>query len=148
MASLLSFEVPLKSSDPFLLDFHSPSLLPLYSHFQSLTVSRLASHWYKEIEYSITSVVVLPVLSATSHALPTLKCLSHKRFINNVWDFDMVYVVPGYRSWGPGSDSRRYQIFWEVVGLKRGSLSLVSTTEELLKRKNSGTGLAKPRLRP
>jgi hypothetical protein len=25
-----------------------------------------------------------------------------------------------------------YQIFWEVVGLERGPLSLVSTTEELL----------------
>jgi hypothetical protein len=32
-------------------------------------------------------------------------------------------------------DSRRYQIFREVVGLERGALSLVSTTEELLGRK-------------
>jgi hypothetical protein len=38
-------------------------------------------------------------------------------------------------------DSRRYQIFWEVVGLERGSLSLVSTTEELLERKSSGSRL-------
>jgi hypothetical protein len=37
--------------------------------------------------------------------------------------------------------SRRYQIFWEVVGLDRGPLSLVSTTEELLERKSSGSGL-------
>jgi hypothetical protein len=28
-----------------------------------------------------------------------------------------------------GVDSRRYQIFWEVVGLERGPLSLVSTIE-------------------
>jgi hypothetical protein len=42
------------------------------------------------------------------------------------------------RSW---FDSRRYQIFWEVVGLERGPLSLVSTTEELLGRKGSGSGL-------
>jgi hypothetical protein len=27
------------------------------------------------------------------------------------------------------------QIFWEVVGLERGPLSLVSTTEDLLDRK-------------
>jgi hypothetical protein len=41
-----------------------------------------------------------------------------------------------------GFDSRRrYQIFWEVVGLERGSLSLVNTTEELLERKSSGSGL-------
>jgi hypothetical protein len=32
-------------------------------------------------------------------------------------------------------DSRRYQIFWEVVGLEWDPLSLVSTTEELLDRK-------------
>jgi hypothetical protein len=38
-------------------------------------------------------------------------------------------------------DSRRYQIFLEVVGLERGPLSLVSTIEELLERKSSGSGL-------
>jgi hypothetical protein len=38
-------------------------------------------------------------------------------------------------------DFRRYQIFWEVVGLERGPLSLVSTTEELLGRKNGDSGL-------
>jgi hypothetical protein len=31
-----------------------------------------------------------------------------------------------------GFDSQRYQIFWEVVGLKRGPLSPMSTTEELM----------------
>jgi hypothetical protein len=40
-----------------------------------------------------------------------------------------------------GFDSRRYQIFWEVVGLERGPLRLVGTTEELLGRKCSGSGL-------
>jgi hypothetical protein len=43
-----------------------------------------------------------------------------------------VVRVPGYRS---GFDSRRYQIFLEVVGLERGPLSLVRITEELLERK-------------
>jgi hypothetical protein len=41
----------------------------------------------------------------------------------------------------PGFDSRRYQIFWEVVGLERGPLSLASTIEELLGRNSSGSGL-------
>jgi hypothetical protein len=40
-----------------------------------------------------------------------------------------------------GFDSRSYQIFWEVVGLERGPLSLVSTIEELLGRKSSGSCL-------
>jgi hypothetical protein len=51
----------------------------------------------------------------------------------------------GLSSWlqiqRPGFYSRHYQIFWEVVGLERGPLSLVSTTEELLGRKRSGSGL-------
>jgi hypothetical protein len=37
-------------------------------------------------------------------------------------------------------DSRRYQMFWEAVGLERDP-SLVSTNEELLRRKNSSSGL-------
>jgi hypothetical protein len=53
----------------------------------------------------------------------------------------LVVRVPGYRSRGPGFNSRPYQIFWEVVGLERGPLSLVSTTEELLEWKSSGSGL-------
>jgi hypothetical protein len=40
-----------------------------------------------------------------------------------------------------GFDFRRYQIFWEVVGLERGLHSLVTTIEELLGRKSSGSGL-------
>jgi hypothetical protein len=38
-------------------------------------------------------------------------------------------------------DSCRYQIFWEVVLLERGQLSLVSTTEELIGRKSRGFGV-------
>jgi hypothetical protein len=49
--------------------------------------------------------------------------------------------VPGYKSRGTGFDSRHYQIFWEVVGLERDPLSLVSATEELLERKSSGSSL-------
>jgi hypothetical protein len=51
----------------------------------------------------------------------------------------------GHSSWlriqRSGFDSRRYQIFWEVVSLERGQLSFVSTTEELLGIKSSGSGL-------
>jgi hypothetical protein len=51
----------------------------------------------------------------------------------------------GHSSWlqiqRSGFDSRHYQIFWEVVGLEWGPLSLVSTTEELLGRNSSGSSL-------
>jgi hypothetical protein len=53
----------------------------------------------------------------------------------------LAVTVPDYRSRGPGFVSRRYQIFCEVVGLERGPLSLVSTTEELLEGKSSCSGL-------
>jgi hypothetical protein len=51
----------------------------------------------------------------------------------------------GQNSWlqiqRPGFDPQLYQIFWEVIGLERGTLSLVSTIEEILERKSSGSGL-------
>jgi hypothetical protein len=71
-----------------------------------------------------------------------------------LWDTNWIYIcwVEGSRpppwSGGQGSwlqiqrtgfDSRRYQIFWEVVGLKLGPLSLVSTTEDLLERRSSAS---------
>jgi hypothetical protein len=56
------------------------------------------------------------------------------------YEVGLVARVPGYRSRGPGFDSRALQEK-KVVGLERGPLSLVSTTEELLERKCSGSGL-------
>jgi hypothetical protein len=47
-----------------------------------------------------------------------------------------------------GFNFRRYQIFWEVVGLERGPLALVSTIEELLGRNSSGLWSRKPKIRP
>jgi len=37
----------------------------------------------------------------------------------------LVVRVSGYKYRGPGFDPRRYHIFWVVVGLERGALSLV-----------------------
>ena len=47
----------------------------------------------------------------------------------------LVVRVSGYRHRGLGFDSRRYQIFWVVVGLERGPFSLVRSIEELLEKK-------------
>jgi hypothetical protein len=53
----------------------------------------------------------------------------------------LVARVPTYSPRGPEFDFQRCQIFWEVVGLERGPLSRMSINEELLERKNSGSGL-------
>jgi hypothetical protein len=69
-----------------------------------------------------------------------------------VWNFDNSILSQRPSLWSSrqsswlqiqrsGFDSRRYQILWEVVGLERGPLSLVSTTEELLERKSSGSAV-------
>jgi hypothetical protein len=55
-----------------------------------------------------------------------------------------IFSNVGHSSWlqikGTGFDPRRYQIFWEAVGLQRGSLSLARIIEELFEG-NSGSGL-------
>jgi hypothetical protein len=57
----------------------------------------------------------------------------------SLWPYDglcgLVVIVLGYRSRGPGFDSRLYQIFCEVVGLERGQLSLLRIIEELFQGK-------------
>jgi hypothetical protein len=73
-----------------------------------------------------------------------------------LWGMNWIYICyveesrpplwsGGQRSWlqiqSSGFDSQRYQIFWEVVSMERCSLSLVSTIEDLLERKSSGSGL-------
>jgi hypothetical protein len=63
--------------------------------------------------------------STTWNFLKTFKTLRYRLC-------GLVVRFSGYRSRGPGFDSRPYQIFWEVGGMERGPLSLVSTIEELL----------------
>jgi hypothetical protein len=70
--------------------------------------------------------------------------LNSKFVVQNVgkrpplWSTDQSSWLQIQRS---GFDSRQYQIFRAVVGLERSRLSLVGTTEELLERKSSGSGL-------
>jgi hypothetical protein len=56
----------------------------------------------------------------------------------SLWSSGQSSLLQNQRS---GFDSRHYKIFWEVAGLERGPLSLVSTIEELHERKSSGSGL-------
>ena len=74
--------------------------------------------------------------NSLSVKFPTHSCLSE-------WIFFCIGTwSSGQNFWlqiqSPGFDPRRYQIFWVVVGLERGPLSLVSlvrSIEELLEWK-------------
>ena len=65
-----------------------------------------------------------------------LAAVTYKLLDAVMWQLDrlcgLVVRVSGYRYRGLWFDSRRYQIFWVVVGLERGPLSLVRSIEELL----------------
>jgi hypothetical protein len=81
------------------------------------------------------------VIATTSCRIIWFNTFNYVRF-TGLW---ILKWSSGHISWlqiqRSGIDSRRYQIFWEVVGLERGPLSLVSKIEELLGRKSSGFSL-------
>jgi hypothetical protein len=91
----------------------------------------------KEMKYRV------PLTYVDSEGADRLKCVAyyvakHSSDLHIVgWFLDrlcgLVVRVLNYRCRGPGFDSRALQK--KVVGLERGPLSLVSTTEELLDRK-------------
>jgi hypothetical protein len=75
-------------------------------------------------------IIVVQRLSAFTHVMSITG--------QPLWSSDQSSWLQIQRS---GFDSQRYQILWKVVGLERGTLSLVSTIEELLERNSSGAGL-------
>jgi hypothetical protein len=71
----------------------------------------------------------------------SLSLQRHEILLRVEWRFcGLVVTVPGYRFRGSRFDSRPNQLFWEVMGLERGPLGLVSTIEERLEEKNSSFG--------
>jgi hypothetical protein len=66
-------------------------------------------------------------------------------YIDDIYIYRLPLWFSGQSSWlqiqRSVLDSRNYHIFWEVVGLQRGPLSLVSTIEELFGIKSTGSGI-------
>jgi hypothetical protein len=56
-------------------------------------------------------------------------CGTARLTVYMIWKLLYVCIYIYVRARGPGFDSRRYQIFCEVVGLERGPLSLVRIIE-------------------
>jgi hypothetical protein len=82
------------------------------------------------------------ILSSTKNISPTTRhFLKSQLFSLLLLNLQQKCLWSSAQIQGSGFDSRGYQIYWEVVGLERGVLSLMSTIEELLGRKSSGSGL-------
>jgi hypothetical protein len=122
---------------------------------QNWLISTLFKRRFYVTEYARSSineaanVVISRVLRWVYRGNPQRHC-SVMKWKPRILSLPFLYIllcspVPGYRSRGPGFDSRRYQIFW-VVCVERGPLNLVRITEELLEWKSSGFGSRKPRL--
>jgi hypothetical protein len=83
------------------------------------------------------------------HTFEVLSCILFSRFEERslskcLWMDWQPLSSSGKSSWLQTQRSRVR--FWEVVGLERGSLSLVRITEELLEWKSSSSGSRKSRL--
>jgi hypothetical protein len=56
----------------------------------------------------------------------------------SLWSSGQSFWLQFQRS---GFDTRRYQIFWDVMGMERGATQPRESIEELLERKSSGSGI-------
>jgi hypothetical protein len=98
--------------------------------------------WY--VKLTGIPFLILPYNKVSSFMCHYKCSPPHQRvtgLVNNwppLWSSGQSSWLQIQRSW---FGSRRYQILWEVVGLERGPLNLVSTTGQLLEWKNSGSGL-------
>jgi hypothetical protein len=89
----------------------------------------------------LTTTVSMRFLSQNKQFTGPLSVLSYENSCSVHRLCGLVVRIPAYRSRGPGFYSQQYRNTKKVVGLKRGPLSLVSTIEELLETKSSGSGL-------
>jgi hypothetical protein len=152
------------------IPYPNPFTIYAHFHFVELTTPTFSSSSLPFFPSSLATFLqslflpLLPhVLFSASHILTVFVTA----FLKRDWhplramapfkgDLDSLHRAPGSLGLPPpwssgqsvwllvqrsGFDSWRYQIFWEVVGLERGPISLVSTTEDLLGRKSSGSGL-------
>jgi hypothetical protein len=108
----------------------------------SHTSEKSCVHKFDHSFYCAFAVTIILLIIFPSHT--TLFCV--------LLCMDYIIIHFCYPLWSSGQSSSlqiqrsrvRYPAlpdFWEVVGLERGPLSLVSITEELLRRNSSGSGL-------
>jgi hypothetical protein len=131
------------------LPFYFRGNNPRYPLDRRLGWSKSRSGQYREITILDPTWTRIPTSrSFSSQPVATPTALPKFTFIviNRVERHDAPPLwSSGQSSWlqtqRSGFDSQLYQIFWEVVGVKRDPLSLVSTMDELLERKRRVSGL-------
>jgi hypothetical protein len=100
------------------------------------------------INCSVFRPFIKPIVGGTMEMKSTSRCITTVMcWLMLMWEVptNLLYIYSWPPLWSSGQSfwlqiqrfgfvSRLYHIFWEVVGLERGPLSLVSTTEKLLGR--------------
>jgi hypothetical protein len=133
---------------------------PLFTPYRSLLICPTAhphTTFLKKVPFLAKATYAFSLCDAVWQETPCSQKNNLPYFFPN-YIYSLLYIIycshfylwpplwsSGQSSWlqsqRSGFDSQRYQIFWELVSLERGPLSLVSTTEELLERERSGSGL-------
>jgi hypothetical protein len=116
--------------------------------YQILSNSLFTNHViyprYSHVAWHLTTLALLSKLQEEFFLLfPCLGPINNSVLYSMECDrlCGLVVRVPDYRSGGPRGSIPGHYKKKKVVGLERGPLSLVSTTEKLLGRNSSGSGL-------
>jgi hypothetical protein len=104
---------------------------PLFSEFHAIILQRLQLN---ECHATTNSVFTAGKDGTCGYASACAATAVERLYL--YWDAINQWSESLQRS---GFDSRRYQISWEIVSLERGPLIFLSTTEDLLERKSSGS---------
>jgi hypothetical protein len=143
------FKIPLKQSHSTSYGIWDNLLIILQTNYIRVDIHSYPVCWECPL---LDSFVPLPLTVLLEHIIVLLSGVDMFKLknIHNSQDrlCGLVARVPGCRPSGPGFDPRRYHIFWVVVCLERGPVSLVSINEELLERESSGCGLGNWDWRP
>jgi hypothetical protein len=112
--------------------------MPTCTHRKQWNLARRTSHFGSCLVQSAPDLCHVPLKLMIARLKAMITSQSYFTCWPPLWSSGQSSWLQIQRS---GLHFRLYQILWEVVGLERGPLSLVSTIEELLERNNSGSGL-------
>jgi hypothetical protein len=95
-------------------------------------------------------IIIFTIYRTLFESQPSLEESARSRLVFASLDLATIIILQGPPLWSSGHsswlqiqrsgyDSRRYHIFWQIIGLERGPLRHVSTIEDLHGVKSSGS---------